>query len=65
MKKKNGVNYSLQSSAIGRRISAKERLKYQLKHVRKVSKTGDIVSLTCVDISRIKKEIEILNSRLL
>lgn len=47
-----------------RRRSALKRLQEQLKSGKKPDKQGNLIALTESDIKRIKKEIEILKSRI-
>ena len=67
MTKKNGVNHSMQLSCISRRKRSLERLELQLKAGQKPKKDCKelvFVDLTDADKNRIKKEIEILKSRI-
>lgn len=54
----NGVGINL------RRRNALKRLQEQLKSGKKPDKQGNLIALTESDIKRIKKEIEILKSRI-
>lgn len=47
-----------------RRRNALKRLQEQLKSGKKPDKQGNLIALTESDIKRIKKEIEILKSRI-
>ena len=64
MLKKNGVNYSMSIPAVSRRKSAKARLENQLKIGKKLNKENQVVALSEKDITRIKKEIEVLDLRI-
>lgn len=64
MKKKNGVNHSMQLAVISRRRSVITRLENQLKVGTKTNKDGDVVLLSKSDVSRINKELETLKSRI-
>lgn len=66
MKKKNGVNHSMELKVIIRRKSVIERLESQLKAGTKMyGKQSELVtSLTDADRSRIQKELETLKGRL-
>jgi hypothetical protein len=62
MKKKNGVNHSMQIATKSRRKSVIERLELQLQSKVKNTKNG-VEKLTVQDIARINKELEILKVR--
>lgn len=64
MKKKNGVNHSMELKVIIRRKSVIERLESQLKAGTKQTKTAGIVPLYDTDRTRIQKELETLRNRL-
>lgn len=61
--KKNGVKFSRQKQVVERRKRVITRLETQLKSNTKNSKEG-VLPLTDKDVTRIKKEIEILSERL-
>lgn len=61
--KKNGVKFSRQKQVVERRKRVITRLESQLKSNTKNSKEG-VLPLTDKDVTRIKKEIEILSERL-
>lgn len=63
MKKKNGVNHSMELKVIIRRKSVIERLESQLKAGVKETKKG-VMPLTDADRARIQKELETLRNRL-
>ena len=76
MKKVNGVNHSMQLKVVFRRKNVIARLENQLKVGRKplfwfneqlgkiVQSPVETVELTETDINRIKKEIEVLKTRI-
>lgn len=65
MEKKNGVNYSMQLSAVGRRKRVIERLENQLKQgFKSKGPNYDNILLSEQDRKRIQKEIETLKSRM-
>ena len=55
--------YNRQKKAIARRVNVISRLETQLESKNKTTKEG-IVALSDTDVTRIKKEIEILKGRL-
>lgn len=61
--KKNGVKFSRQTQVVERRKRVIARLEAQLKSNTKNTKEG-VLPLTDKDVTRIKKEIEILSDRL-
>lgn len=64
MEKKNGVNHSLLENVKSKRRRVIERLQNQLKDGFKSKNGIDKIPLSERDIERIKKEIEILKTRI-